>query len=83
MKAKIIGAPVSRRIRLEQQAIALAKYCPVDRSNPVICPLCELRKFGAQARRAWVRRLPLADLEFLSRYHAICSVERRRDALPS
>ena len=79
MTAKATGAPVSRRAALEQKAIALAKYCPVDRSNPAICPLCELRKLPARARQAWVRRLPLADLEFLALYHAACSAERRRD----
>ena len=79
MKAKIADAPVSRRVKLEEQAIALAKYCPVDRANPSICPLCELRKLDARARRTWVRRLPLADLEFLAVYHATCSLERRRD----
>jgi hypothetical protein len=79
MKAKATGAPISRRVKLEQQAIALAIDCPVDRSNPAICPLCELRKLPPQARRAWVRRLPLEDLEFLSLYHAACSAERRRD----
>jgi hypothetical protein len=79
MKAKVTGAPVSRRVQLEQQAIALAKRCPVDGSNPPTCPLCELRKLEARARRDWLRRLPLVDLEFLALYHATCSVERRRD----
>lgn len=83
MKAKVAGAPVSRRVKLEEQAIALAKCCPVDRSNPSTCPLCELRKLAARARRAWLRRLPLADLEFLALYHATCSAERRRDLRPA
>jgi len=79
MKAKVAGAPVSLRVELEQQALALARCCPVDRTNPPVCPLCELRKRDVRARRAWVRRLPLADLQFLSLYHATCSAERRRD----
>lgn len=79
MKATAPGAPVSRRLKLEQQAIELAKRCPVDGTNPAICPLCELRKLSARARRAWVRRLPLQDLQFLALYHATCSAERERD----
>jgi len=79
MKAKVTGAPVSRRVKLERQAFTLARHCPVDGNNPAICPLCELRKLPPPARRAWVRRLPLADLEFLALYHGTCSVERRRD----
>ncbi|MDI1337744.1 MAG: hypothetical protein PSU94_16295 [Lacunisphaera sp.] len=83
MKAIVTGEPVSRRALLEKQALVLAKYCPVDSGNPLICPLCELRKLGARARRAWVRRLTRSDLEFLTLYHATCSAERRRDAAGS
>ena len=79
MKTKVAGAPVSRRVKLEEQALVLARRCPVDGGNPSTCPLCELRKLDARARRAWVRNLPLADLEFLALYHAACAAERRRD----
>lgn len=83
MKTKFPGAPVSRRTRLEEQAFQLTRHCPVDRGNPFVCPLCELRKLDARARRAWVRGLLIADLEFLALYHVTCSKERRRDLQPA
>ena len=67
-----------RRSRLETQAIALSKHCPVDRSNPDSCPLCDLRLLGLRARRAWVHGLSLEELQYLVLYHAGCAGEKKR-----
>ena len=80
MKIKATGAPAGRRLRLERQAVTLARFCPVDRTNPDFCPLCELRKLGEPARRAWVHGLTLEELQYLVLYHANCATERRQAA---
>jgi hypothetical protein len=67
-----------RRRRLETQANALSNHCPVDRSNPDTCPLCDLRRFGVRARRAWLHRLSLDELQYLVLYHAGCAGEKKR-----
>jgi hypothetical protein len=80
MKTKAPGTPAGRRRRLERQAVVLAKFCPVDRTNPDNCPLCGLRLLAPEARRVWVHGLTLKELQYLVLYHANCAAERKRTA---
>ena len=65
---------------LKRQATALSAKCPVDGSNPGHCPLFGLRALGVRERRAWLRGLSRADLEYLLCYHACCVAEKKRAA---
>lgn len=78
MKIKVTSPVKGTRKTLERKAIFLSKYCPVDRKNPVQCPLCNLRKMNARDRRLWVHGLTLGDLRYLVLYHATCSIIRRK-----
>ena len=78
MKAPKSVVTDDRRSRLETEAIALSKHCPVDRSNPATCPLCDLRRLDVRARRAWLRGLSLEELQYLVVYHAGCAGEKQR-----
>ena len=64
------------RDKLERQAFELSKHCPVDRSNPVDCPLFGLRPLPARERRTWIRGLSDAELEYLAKYHTCCHAVR-------
>ena len=77
MKTKKSVSPDGLRTKLERQAMALSKRCPVDRSNPINCPLCDLRLLGARDRRGWVRALTLEDLQYLSLYHHCCAAVKK------
>jgi len=71
------SSPVAvRRLELEERTFELSKGCPVDGSNPPECPLCGLRPMSARARRAWIKMLSDADLEYLATYHATCYTEK-------
>lgn len=73
MKPKKSVSSDGLRTRLERQAMNLSKRCPVDRSNPINCPLCDLRLLGARVRRVWVHALTLEELQYLVLYHANCA----------
>ncbi|MSU22798.1 MAG: hypothetical protein EXS32_03135 [Opitutus sp.] len=79
MKTTKPVAPVIRRRRLERQAIGLSKRCPVDRSNPGSCPLCDLRLLGIRQRTKWVHGLTLGELKYLLSYHVCCAAEKKRE----
>jgi hypothetical protein len=66
-------ASAHRRVRMERQVMNLSKSCPVDRTNPDHCPLCDLRLLPARERKAWVQSLTLEELDYLMLYHHSCS----------
>jgi hypothetical protein len=78
MKTPASLAPTARRIRLEQQAAALVRNCPVDGTNPDCCPLCELRVQPLAKRKTWLENLTDEELHYLLTYHATCAAERNR-----
>jgi hypothetical protein len=62
-----------RRIRwLRRQVQGLAAGCPILRTNPVNCPLFELRHMDVAGRAAWIGGLTSAELEYLVTYHGAC-----------
>lgn len=83
MKTKASVAPHDHRSLLERQAIALSKFCPIDRSNPDGCPLCNLRLLSVRGRREWVHGLTLGDLRYLVLYHANCAAVRAQTIKPN
>lgn len=66
------GPTRDRRVWLERRAFELSKACPMDHSNPAICPLCDLRLRPARERRAWLHQLTDDELEYLATYHKTC-----------
>jgi len=76
MKTKALVSADGRRSRLEKLAFLLSKTCPVEQSNPRNCPLFDLRPLAARERRAWIRRLTLDELEYLSTYHQLCAADK-------
>jgi len=57
---------------LRPTLVEVLDSCPVDRCNPVDCPLYELRKLSRRARLRWFNALTPADLEYLADYHRVC-----------
>lgn len=82
MKTKASGSAALRREQLEQTALFLSDNCPVDLTNPVICPLHDLRNLPLAERQRWVAGLTLKDLKYLVQYHETCAIERRRSQPP-
>ena len=80
MKTKASGFSAVRRVVLERKALTLSANCPLDHSNPITCPLHDLRRLPEPMRRTWVRGLSLPDLRYLVLYHETCAIERRRVA---
>lgn len=78
MKSKASGSTAARRAQLEQQALTLSANCPLDHSNPITCPLHDLRRLPEVERRTWVRGLTIPDLRYLVLYHQTCAIERQR-----
>lgn len=56
----------------------LSKRCPVDRLNPINCPLYDLRLLDARDRRVWVHALTLEELHYLALYHVSCAAIKMR-----
>ena len=52
--------------------LELVNVCPVERCNPVDCPLFPLRKMERRRRRLWFNALDRTDLEYLATYHHVC-----------
>jgi len=67
------AASADRRVRMERQAMQLARSCPIDRTNPDHCPLCDLRLLPARERNLWVQSLTMEELDYLMLYHHSCS----------
>lgn len=82
MKTMASGSAALRRAQLEQTALFLSDNCPVDLTNPVICPLHDLRRFSLVERQKWVAGLTLKDLKYLVQYHETCAIERQRSQPP-
>lgn len=82
MKTKASASAALRREQLEQSALFLSDNCPVDLTNPIICPLHDLRRFTLVERQKWVAGLTLKDLKYLVQYHETCAIERRRNQPP-
>ena len=80
MKTKKSVSPDGLRTKLERQAMALSKRCPVDRSNPINCPLCDLRLLGPRDRCGWVHALTLDELQYLVLYHVSCAAVKNHGA---
>ena len=57
---------------LRGSLLELIKVCPVERCNPVDCPLFLLRKMNYRQRLHWFGLLGRADLEYLALYHYVC-----------
>jgi len=71
-REKRIDPVRDRRVWLEREAFALSKTCPADHTNPVNCPLCDLRPLPLHERRDWICRLSDEELEYLATYHRSC-----------
>ena len=54
----------------------LTEFCPVDRCNPVDCPLFNLRTMDPVERLRWFNALEPADLNYLAAYHQVCMAVR-------
>lgn len=65
-----------RRVWLEREAFALSKTCPADHTNPVECPLCDLRPLPLHERREWIGHLSDEELEYLASYHRACFAQK-------
>ena len=78
MKTKVSATPANRRARLERLVGGLAKYCPIDRTNPVNCPLFGLRPLAPSKKRRWIHGLTLDELEYLANYHRSCTAVSSR-----
>ena len=73
-----IGPLEDRRVWLERLAFALSERCPFDGTNPVDCPLHDLRFLGDTERLDWLNCLTDDELEYLAAYHLCCIGERIR-----
>jgi hypothetical protein len=62
----------ARRNELRANLLELSEACPFDHSNPVDCPLFNLRKIKSRERLQWFNALAEADLVYLTTYHHIC-----------
>ncbi len=82
MKTKASASAALRREQLEQSALFLSDNCPVDLTNPAICPLHDLRCFTLVERKKWVSGLSLKELKYLVQYHETCAIERQRSQPP-
>jgi len=80
MKTKASGAKAGVRVRLESKALTLSANCPLDHTNPITCPLHDLRRLPEVERQKWVSGLTLPDLRYLVLYHETCAIERQRAA---
>jgi len=80
MKTKASGAKAGVRVRLESKALTLSANCPLDHTNPITCPLHDLRRLSEPDRQKWVKGLTLPDLRYLVLYHETCAIERQRQA---
>ncbi len=78
MKTKASGARAGVRVRLESMALTLSANCPLDHTNPIFCPLHDLRLIPEMERHKWVRGLTMPDLRYLVLYHETCAIERKR-----
>ena len=56
--------------------LGLTEFCPVDRCNPVDCPLFNLRTMEPADRLRWFNALTEADLNYLAAYHHVCMTVR-------
>jgi len=65
---------------LRNNALRLAKHCPVDQTNPDDCPLHGVRQQGPARSCQWINALTGDDLGYLSAYHAICERIRRESS---
>jgi len=74
---KTMNAPAQTRLpssvsELRASLLELLDTCPVDRCNPVDCPLFSLRKVDYRKRLLWFCALNRDDLEYLAAYHHVC-----------
>jgi hypothetical protein len=60
------------KIATRDLILRLAVDCPVDRINPLDCPLYLIRKLELPERLKWFDALTADDLQYLSTYHCIC-----------
>ena len=58
--------------RLRDELVCLVETCPVDRCNPVDCPLFGLRNLAIKERLRWFGALREEDLRYLAGYHYVC-----------
>jgi hypothetical protein len=61
------------KMALRDNALSLARYCPVEQSNPDDCPLFAVRKLKPARRRQWFDILTEDDLSYLNAYHSVCA----------
>ena len=57
---------------LRSSLCAVVDACPVDKCNPVDCPLFQLRKMSHRKRLLWFNALNEAELRYLACYHQVC-----------
>ncbi len=67
---------------LRDNLLSLAVQCPVERSNPVDCPLFGVRKLGRLNRRPWFQELAGDDLVYLNLYHCVCARIKMESRVP-
>lgn len=63
---------VQKRTELRDNVLRLAVACPVERCNPVDCPLFPVRQMELEPRLQWFGTLSDDDLIFLNAYHFVC-----------
>ena len=60
------------RAELLDSILHVAVNCPVAQSEPIDCPLHEVREMELRERLKWLNRLPDDDLSYLAAYHCVC-----------
>jgi len=64
--------PRCQHDELRASLSALMESCPVDRCNPMDCPLFALRELEPSEREQWFEALNEEDLKYLAAYHYVC-----------
>jgi len=67
---------------LRDNLLSLAVQCPMERANPVDCPLFDVRKLDPSKGRQWFKGLTRDDLVYLNAYHCVCAQLRMESRLP-
>lgn len=65
--------------QLREQLVMLAVACPYTKSNPITCPLHEVRRQEPAAILDWLDNLSREEKDFLILYHQCCLVAKWED----
>jgi hypothetical protein len=70
--AKKINPVEEQNAELMARLLELSKACPIDQTNPRVCPLFPVRKLRPARRAEWFDDLSPDDLDYLAAYHDVC-----------